>query len=354
MKFALIFFAVFALSVNVESQLFHDHTVPDHTAFESFQEHFKRDYHPREKSKRFAMFKETRKHVHTMNEKYKLGLITFKSKLNHLSDMSREEFSNFVLGGNKRGDFKMPTDLVYADELEGHRRHKRAAPANYDWRSKNAVSGAQDQGNCGSGYSFAAISTIETSAYILCSVLYKFSEEEPVECSGPQGNSNCSSGTAPFVYRYYINKAAGVISLPNYPYTSLASGTVNPCSASTRQPSITLVTDFKNFAPTEAVLLSAVFNQGSTANYVNVNYDSFQSYSSGIWADPACTNSTDMVDHYMACVGYGTNSAGVAFWVFKNSWSSGWGISGFIRWQRNNNNMCCAACFASIPVVSGC
>ena len=56
-------------------------------------------------------------------------------------------------------------------------------------------------------------------------------------------------------------------------------------------------------------------------------------YKSGIFSDPVCSN--DIGNHVITLVGYDSQS-----WILRNSWGSGWGESGYFRFQRSSANIC--------------
>ena len=51
-------------------------------------------------------------------------------------------------------------------------------------------------------------------------------------------------------------------------------------------------------------------------------------------------NGEDDLDHQVLAVGYGTldNVPGQEFWLIKNSWSTYWGMDGYILMSRKDNN----------------
>jgi C1A family cysteine protease len=57
-----------------------------------------------------------------------------------------------------------------------------------------------------------------------------------------------------------------------------------------------------------------------------------------VCADPACGSGINDLDHSVLAVGYGTDATGGDYWIVKNSWSTYWGVDGYIKMSRTNNN----------------
>lgn len=63
--------------------------------------------------------------------------------------------------------------------------------------------------------------------------------------------------------------------------------------------------------------------------------DAFNTYKSGIFQSPAPCGTT--INHAVLVVGFGKDSAGIPYWLIRNSWGSDWGESGYMRMRRGAN-----------------
>ena len=76
----------------------------------------------------------------------------------------------------------------------------------------------------------------------------------------------------------------------------------------------------------------------------------FQFYREGIYIDPACGNSIDVLNHAVVAVGYGEVSQG-KYYIMRNSWGTKWGKNGYLFMPRDMNNHCGVASYAIYPLV---
>lgn len=78
---------------------------------------------------------------------------------------------------------------------------------------------------------------------------------------------------------------------------------------------------------------------------------------SGVYSDSACiVSDMNQIDHAITIVGYGattatTTSPSVPYWIVRNSWGTGWGISGYFLIKRGVNMCNIEAWTAYVSVV---
>merc|ERR1711916_144912 len=156
-------------------------------------------------------------------------------------------------------------------------------------------------------------------------------EQQLVDCD--RRNSGCGGGWPYEAMNYLAGKP--IYTTASYPYRA-RDGT---CKSGT--PSGVTIGGYKNVAKSDSGLASAL---GSSAVTVTIQADSkFQHYSSGIRTglSTACN-----LNHAVLATGYGSN-----FWKIKNSWGTGWGENGFVRFERSTSGCGPMGLFYQSPVV---
>ncbi|KAF0291935.1 Cathepsin L [Amphibalanus amphitrite] len=305
----------------------------DRAEWEAFkQKHAKSYVNPIEEFYRMKVYADNKVKVEQHMKEYAEGKHTFTLALNKFADLTSEEFARGFKG------LKIGSTTPHVM----HQNTGKAAPTSQDWRDYGVVTGVKDQGQCGSCWSFSATGALEGAWALAGHTLVSLSEQQLVDCSTAYGNAGCNGGWMDSAFQY-IRDHGGIQSEASYPYTA-RDGT---CKASGNN-----VATLRSYADihsgSESGLLDAVANVGPVAVAIDASHFSFQLYSGGVYNEAHCSSSR--LDHGVLAVGYGTES-GQDYWLVKNSWGTGWGLSGYIKMSRNAGNQCGIATSASYPIV---
>jgi len=187
-----------------------------------------------------------------------------------------------------------------------------------DWRDENCVNAVQNQGSCGSCWSFTSIAAMETSYCKESGTLLKLSEQQFVDCASqsPYNNQGCDGGFYDGAWNYA--KTHGMELEETYAYT----GKDQTCKYSAADGKVK-VDDWHWVSGTTSAMMSAV-NRSTMSIAIYASERSFSTYSSGIYSAPCATD----INHGVAIVGYSSNDQ---YWIMRNSWGSGWGEDGYMR-----------------------
>jgi len=193
-----------------------------------------------------------------------------------------------------------------------------------DWRSSGAVTAVKDQGACGSCWAFAAVSSIEGAHKIKAGSLVAFSEQEVLDCTYEGRGNGCNGGWYWDAFKL-IQGTQRLASMAEVRY----NGRDGQCSYSGKPNSLKAkVTGYTRVSKNEAGLVSAL-----AGGPVSVAYHSTRAsmrYRSGEFRDNSCTTRPN---HAVTAVGY--TATGI---ILKNSWTAGWGDSGYITFKRGHHN----------------
>jgi len=285
-------------------------------AFQNYQKQFNKKYEPTEVAKRYFAFKNTLDFIHEHNAKG-----TFTVALNELSDLTRDEYLDRL-------------NPMRLEHYEPTKRVKATYDPTWDWRTKGAVSSVKNQGQCGSCWAFSTAATVEGCVVVDGKggkgPLQDVSEQEIVDCA--TGNYGCDGGW-PQTALKWVESTKGLCSEASYPYTA-QTGT---CKASGKTPISKVGNHTIGKSGDENDLGNNCQKHGPISVCIDASHPSFQSYSSGVYYEAACSSSH--LDHAVLAVGWGTDS-GKQYWIVKNSWGTSWGIKGYIWMSRNRNNNC--------------
>jgi C1A family cysteine protease len=147
---------------------------------------------------------------------------------NQFSDWTQEEIDAML----PETDIGRKVDAVDpVINFDGSMTAENNSEESVNWVEKNCVNTPQKQGKCGACYAFAATSAVESSYCIASGVLLKLSEQQLIDCQGPEFKSNGCKGGSSFLAFDYLTQAGQELE-STYPYASQKSGEQGTCSYS--------------------------------------------------------------------------------------------------------------------------
>jgi cathepsin L len=224
--------------------------------------------------------------------------------VNQFSGMTFEEFAAQMLMESAPSDDS--TDLPLFDTVDAD---SSLLAEDVDW----SVTPVKNQGSCGSCWAFGTLGEVEAKHKQNTGQSVNLAEQQLVDCSTQ--NSGCNGGRPDYALTYLSGKS--IYTTGSYAYTARDG------SCKTGTASGVTVSGYNRISKSDSALASAL-NSGAVTVLVYAD-SAFQSYSSGILSAPTTCN----LNHAVLATGYGSN-----FWKIKNSWGTGWGEAGYIRFSR--------------------
>lgn len=201
-----------------------------------------------------------------------------------------------------------------------------------------------DQSVCGSCWSFGTVGTLEGAYYLKTGNLVRLSQQALIDCSWGFGNNGCDGGEDFRVYQW-MKKHGGIPTEDEYgPYLG-QDGFCHINNTSMVAP----IVDYVNVTANNVDAMKlALFKHGPVSVAIDASQRTFSFYSDGVYYEPNCKNDMDGLDHAVLAIGYGELN-GQFYWLIKNSWSSYWGLQGFVLMSAKDNN--CGVMTAATYVI---
>ena len=125
---------------------------------------------------------------------------------------------------------------------------------------------------------------------------------------------------------WYVYDNEGITTEADYPYTAKTGFCEADWGGAVE---VSEVNPVKSYS--QSALMAAIAN-GVTAVTIESASLVFRQYTSGVISDTSCGTS---LDHAVAAVGYGTDSAtGLDYYLVRNSWGANWGDNGYVKIAR--------------------
>jgi len=274
---------------------------------------------------RFRMFRSNAEFVAAANEEGSSA----EFALNFFSAMTADEKRQY-LGLNITGH--LPNAPVLSSTP------LQTPPAKKLWTNEEAVTEVKNQGNCGSCWTFGAVGGLETRYQQKSGVLRNFAEQEYLDCVYEGSRDGCNGGWPDDSYDYSKNNGGRLASTADYPY----AGKDGVCKGSSKPNSLVAykITGYQSVRASEDANINALVSGSLSVAFEVTNY--FQQYSKGIIKDTTCFGRPN---HAVTAVGYTEN-----FVLVKNSWGTGWGDQGFVKFARHYDN-CGLFKYSSFPIL---
>jgi len=299
--------------------------------FKFFMEKFRKSYSAAELQIRFKIFQDNLKIIDELNARNS----TAHFGATKFADLTPAEFkAKYLSKVDMRTQIK---DLPMASLASDN--EINSLPDSWDWRTKNAVTGVKNQGDCGSCWAFSTTGNVEGQWAIKTGTLVGLSEQFLVDCDHhcmeyedqQSCDDGCDGGLMPNAFAY-IMQAGGIDSETAYPY----EGFNDNCRAS-NQTIAAKISNWTMIPQNESQMANYLVNHGPVS--IAVDAQLWQFYEFGVFEFPWCGTS---LDHGVLIVGYDHEvdwfGEDIDYWWVKNSWGEDWAAyGGYIKLAKGSD-----------------
>jgi len=296
----------------------------------------RKNYVGAEKGKRFNIFKKNLLAI----KKYNKGKNSDQQGLTPFAALTDDEFKSTYLTSTVPSRGKRGFDTEKRMELDAE--EIATVPTARDWRKSGKVTSIKNQGSCGSCWAFSTAAVLESAWAIAGHALTSLSPQQVVDCSADA--HGCSGGWVGAGLDDIVKYKAypgGLHTWGSYAYHAV-KGTCKSFSTSigAKTKGHTVLT--KSYSTFRTYLGT----RGPVAVHIDATY--WKYYTGGVLT----RGSTSTSNHAVVAVGYGTTSSGVPVWIVKNSWGTGWGMSGYCYIKRSSTtNYMGVLNWAVVPIL---
>ena len=295
---------------------------------------------------RYKIFADNMDIINKHNNEIKEKGHTFEMGMTQFTDLTNDEFKSGRSGCLKKPIIK--NNKLYCSVTSSQ------PPSNFSWvrHSPKVVTPVKNQQQCGSCWAFSTTGSVESANAIKTKKLVSLSEQELVDCSGPEGNMGCGGGFMTQAFQYIMDNK-GLCSEKAYPYTA-SDGQCQSGNCT----NVVSITGYGNITAGDEDEMKIRLLKQPISIAMQADLPSFQNYKKGIYHDIQCNGE---IDHGVLLVGYGHNQQfNKDYWIVKNSWGNTWGNKGYFAISRNvkkignttfPNGMCSVASNPSYPIV---
>ncbi len=186
-----VLFILILFSINQSVEIHSNNLKYLSKLFVSFQNKFKKVYkNSNEKNLRLSIFKNNSQLITAHNLAYKKGHTKYFQKINQFSDMTHEEYKQFL----KRSGYKIIPTNPHVIKLNRTNIHAFVdeMPLSVDLR--RGLTNIKDQQQCGSCWAFSANAAIEQAFYLKHLKIISLSEQQNVDCVYNKTYNSCEFG----------------------------------------------------------------------------------------------------------------------------------------------------------------